>query len=140
MTRWVLRILLMGAALWACGPREEIPGSDVPKDVPYGSWLMYGTGQKGATDAETMQNESSVLVLADSNYDTGLKQVTFTVTTATGMDWSAGEPRKLLSVQNLVPFQRDPGTVYKMEWVMQDSVMGLSAPDMESAWFIRWPR
>ena len=127
---------------------------------PYGSWIMYG-GEKGLLQVAEFEKEETVLVLADSTYsltfqvperkymfvesgkvyyDQRAQIARFTVISVSGMDWSAGTPRKMVLNPETVPFQRDPGTVYGLEWALQDSLMSLARGDQEMNWFVRTPR
>jgi hypothetical protein len=121
---------------------------------------MYG-GQQGLLKAGTLDKEETILVLADSTYsltyqrpdvkfifvesgkvyyDIRGKVARFTVVSASGMDWSSGEPRKIILLPESVPFQRDPGTAYGMQYAIEDSLMSLSGGDKETSWFVRAPR
>ena len=162
MSTWrLVGIVLMGAFFFACGPDRdstlERPDADLR---PLGTWFMYGGSSTGLIGEEAAKHEETVLLLSDSFYtltfkrpdinltfvETGKvvydltdKDARFTVLSASGVDWSSGEPRKLLNVQEAVPFQRDPGTVYTMTWSIHDGILRLAAPGYETSWFVPMP-
>jgi len=75
------------------------------------------------------------------------EQIKFTVHTSTGVDFSGAEPRKLVDVDPLVPWLRDPGTEYVMMLRLEQQrdesgeymrdVMVLSAEGHEESYFAR---
>ena len=160
---WARLVAIVGlaAASWACSdeppPQPESPvGLDPP---PVGTWIMFG-GARGALKAETFDTEETELVLADSTYSLTFKRpnihfvfvetgkvyydlrgkvARFTVATNSGVDWSSGVPRKLALIPESVPFQRDPGTMYGLEYNVQDSLLHLAGSGMEASYFVRAP-
>lgn len=148
---------LMGACSEQAEPVEKVTtGFDPP---PLGSWIMYGGGQ-GELKQEILEREETVLVLADSTYSLTFQRpgdhfifvesgnvyydlrghvARFTVMSVSAMDWSTGEPRKLVLIPETVPFQRDPGTAYGMEYSVQDSLMALTGSGHEVSWFLKTP-
>ena len=160
MRIWLLMsclIYVVGA--WGCDERkpESInPEGKVTVVRPLGTWVMYGSGTR-LFDPETLVKEMSILALGDSTYsltyvepqifsfvesgkvayDAETQRARFTVMASSGVDWRGHEPRKLVDVPELVPWQRDPGTEYEMEWVQDGDLLSLSSPDHESAYFKR---
>ncbi len=159
-TRWLCVTMLLVLA-GACA-ENKVPEAARPEGLtppPLGSWLMYG-GDQGMLKAQAIDEESSNLVLADSTYsltfqrpeakflfvesgkvyyDLRAQVARFTVVSTSGVDWTTGQPRKLALVPETVPFQRDPGTVYGMEYAIQDSLMSLAGVGQETTWFVRAP-
>ena len=159
------RILLYGvcfvlASVWSCSGPDHGPINQKVDGLPLGTWLMYG-GQRGVLNASELDKEETMLALADSTYsltfqrpdakfifvesgkvyyDVRAQVARFTVVSVSGIDWSLGEPRKLVLRPETVPFQRDPGTTYGMEYVLQDSLMSLGGGDKETSWFVRAPQ
>lgn len=159
----IKRLLLFSVCfvlVFACSEPEQRTVEQGPNEIPVGTWFMYG-GQQGLLKAGTLDKEETILVLADSTYsltyqrpdvkfifvesgkvyyDIRGKVARFTVVSASGMDWSSGEPRKIILLPESVPFQRDPGTAYGMQYAIEDSLMSLSGGDKETSWFVRAPR
>ncbi len=161
-------------AVWLCclaGCAEEKAGqATVPQklDTPMGTWFMYAGSETGRRTADDLDREITILVLDDStysltmmephiqrnfvekgqvSYDMRNEQIKFTVHTATGADFSGAEPRKLVDIDRLVPWQRDPGTEYVMVWHLEQqrdatgentwNVLVLSAEGHEKSYFAR---
>jgi len=163
-TKWFRFVRIAGllALVWACS-EESDPSPKTSKAIeppPLGSWIMYG-GERGLLTLDVLKREETVLVLADSTYsltfqlpnakflfvesgkvyyDQRARMARFTVLSVSGVDWSTGEPRKLVLVPETVPFQRDPGTVYAMAYNVEDSRMSLSGSGKETTWFVRAPQ
>ncbi len=147
--------------------KEQI-GTRQKLDTPMGAWFMYAGSETGIRGEDDLEREITILVLSDSTYsltvmephiqrnfaekgqvvyDTHNGQIKFTVHTATGADFSGAEPRKLVDVDPLVPWQRDPGTEYVMMWRLEQQrdesgenirdVMVLSAEGHEESYFVR---
>jgi hypothetical protein len=159
------RFLLYGVCLvlvsvWSCSGPDQGPINQNADGLPLGSWLMYG-GQRGLLKASMLDQEETTLVLADSTYsltfqrpnakfifvesgkvyyDVRAQVARFTVMSASGIDWSSGEPRKLVLQPETVPFQRDPGTTYGMGYMLQDSLMSLAGGGKETSWFVKSPQ
>jgi hypothetical protein len=152
-------VLVLAGLAWSCS-EDPAPVKQHSKEVPLGSWVMYG-GQKGMIKASALDQEETILVLADSTYsltfqrpdakfvyvesgkvyyDIRAKMARFTVASISAIDWSMGEPRKLVIVPETVPFQRDPGTTYGMEFTVTDSLMSLAGSGQETSWFVRQPQ
>lgn len=129
---------------------------------PTGFWTMYAGSQSGTRTAEDFKREITILVLEDSTYtltmmqpdiqlnfvekgsveyDTRNKTAKFSVFSATGIDFSGPEPRKLVDVDQVVPWQRDPGTVYLMTYSIdaeqEQDILQLSMEDTEDSFFVR---
>ena len=154
----VLGMITLGACSDGTVPEsEQTVAVKNTAEIPFGSWTMYGSSS-GLMSEETIEIESTVLALADSTYsltfqrmDINLvyvesgrvtynrrrREATFAVMSSTGMDFSAGEPRKLVDVTEIVPFQRDPGTYYTMEWLVEDNILTLAASGYENTYFIK---
>jgi hypothetical protein len=159
----IFTILGLTVTFLACGEEPAKKQETAPAGLeapPLGAWLMYGGGQ-GVLRDETFNTEVTELVLADSvysltfkrpdinfvyvesgkvYYDLRAKIARFTVMTTSGVDWSSGVPRKLMLIPESVPFQRDPGTRYGLEYVTQDSLLSLSGEETEATWFVRVPQ
>ena len=146
---------------------QQQPGAAAPKpaearadttQTPKGAWFMYAGSQTGVREAEDLEQEITLLMLEDSTYtltymqphinlnfvETGKVEydfrnrvMEFSVFSAVGVDLSGPDPRKLVDVDQVVPWQRDPGTVYLMEWIFQDEYMVLSAEEAEDSYFAR---
>ena len=137
-------------------------------DTPMGAWFMYAGSETGVRGEDDLEREITILVLSDSTYSLAViephiqrnfsekgqvaydmrnGQIKFTVHTATGADFSGTEPRKLVDVDPLVPWQRAPGTEYVMMWRLEQQrdesgenmrdVMVLSAEGHEESYFVR---
>jgi len=142
-----------------CGEQKPDPEPQAVRAAvsqPKGTWLMYGTGS-GLFDAETLAREMSVLSLQDSTYtlsfavpgklsyvESGIvdyvrdyDQMVFTVLSVTGVDWTGETPKKLVGVEEIVPWQRDPGLTYAMDWVREGELLSLSAPGFVPSFFKR---
>ena len=129
-----------------------------------GTWLMYAGSQTGTRTAEDFAEEMTILILQDSTYtltmmqpkiqlnfvesgrveyDAGNGMIKFSVFSAKGIDFSGPEPRKLLEVNQVVPWERSPGTVYLMSCAMNKDpgsdkdVMQLSMEKNEDSFFVR---
>jgi hypothetical protein len=155
------RYLFLGVFLaFACSEPDSVPVEVNTHGRPIGSWLMYG-GQQGMLKASALDQEETTLVLADSTYsltfqrpdakftfvesgkvyyDVRAQVARFTVVLVAGFDWTSGAPRKLVLQAETVPFQRDPGTTYGMEYTIQDSLMSLAGSGNETSWFVRAPQ
>ncbi len=155
--------------LTGCAGDQNKHGQTPQKlDTPMGTWFMYAGSETGMRTADDLDREITILVLSDSTYslttmephiqrnfveqgqvayDARNEQIKFTVHTATGTDFSGAEPRKLVDVAPLVPWQRDPGTEYVMTWQLARQsdargenardVMVLSAEGHEASYFLR---
>ena len=144
----------MSAPKETAAPPKPAPQS--PKS-PMGSWLMYGGSDTGIRTKEEMGAEMTILTLRDSTYSLTMMQpetqihiteqgtveyildrngMKFTVFSATGVDFSGGEPRKLTDVNEVVPWDRPPGTVYWMDWNITDEYMALASDGHETSYFV----
>lgn len=163
-----LWIALMVLAL-GCGDKKapEVEKTQAEADIPVGTWYLYAGSSTGSR-TEAMDQEITILVLEDSTYALTLLQphvqinfteqgaveydvrnnvMKFTVYSAAGVDFSGDEPRKLIDVDWVVPWERAPGTVYTMawrnEWQFDDQaqidreVMVFSADGHEDTFFVR---
>lgn len=151
-------VVFLGACSEEAPPVNEV--EDVLGKPPIGAWIHYG-GERSVLEADDFEREETELILADSTYsltftrpdiqfvfvETGKvtydlrgKIARFTVSSTSGVDWSSGVPRKLSLIPESVPFQRDPGMIYRMQYTFQDSLLGLTASDTESSWFVRAPQ
>lgn|GEM_PF-4998756 len=150
------------------GDQEVKQTAAQEKSTPMGTWFMYAGSETGTRSADDLDRELTVLVLDDSTYsltmmephiqrnfvekgqvvyDARNDQVKFTVHSSTGVDFSGKEPRKLVDVGLLVPWQREPGTEYVALWQLDkqadDSgenlkdVMVLSIEGNEESYFVR---
>ena len=118
---------------------------------------MYGGSDTGMRTQEDLGKEMTILTLRDSTYsltmmqqetqihiteqgtveyNLDLKGMKFTVFSAIGVDFSSSEPRKMTDVNEVVPWDRPPGTVYWMDWNITDEYMALSADDYETSYFV----
>lgn len=135
---------------------------------PIGTWFMYAGSESGLRSAEDLDRELTVLVLEDSTYsltmmepkiqrnfvekgrvvyDMRNDQIKFAVHSSTGVDFSGAEPRKLVDVASLVPWERDAGTEYVALWRLDKQgdakgenirdVMVLSIEGNEESYFVR---
>ena len=155
--------------LAGCAAQEEKREQTAQKtDAPIGTWFMYAGSETGMRSEDDLDREISILVLEDSTYsltmiephiqrnfvekgevvyDTRNGQIKFIVHTATGVDFSGTEPRKLVDADLLIPWQRAPGTEYVMAWQLERQsdkngentrdVIVLSAPEHEKSYFVR---
>ncbi len=162
MARWSGRFVVV---LCLCGlitfcsepPKQEEAVPEGMQPPPLGSWIMYGSDSRMLTEGR-LNEEETVLVLSDSSYsltfkrpsikfmfvesgkvyyDLRAKIARFTVASTSGFDFSSGVPRKLALIPESVPFQRDPGTLYGLNYSTRDSLMSLSGEGMATSWFIR---
>ncbi len=164
----VLGVVLLCLIAGCAGEQKEQIGTRQKLDTPMGAWFMYAGSETGKRGEDDLEREITILVLSDSTYsltviephirrnfaekgqvvyDTRNGQIKFTVHTATGADFSGTEPRKLVDVDPLVPWQRDPGTEYVMMWRLEQQrdesgenmrdVMVLSAEGHEKSYFVR---
>lgn len=160
---------VMIACLAGCA-EEKVERAAVPQklNAPLGTWFMYAGSETGMRTPDDVDREITILALDDStysltmmephiqrnfvekgqvSYDLRNEQIKFTVHTATGADFSGAEPRKLLDIDQLVPWQRDPGTEYVMVWHLEQQrdessgttrdVMALFAEGYEKSYFVR---
>lgn len=168
----VLLVLLCTALVWGCGgeKKAEQQTAEAPKEekgAPVGTWLLYAGSETGQR-TENMDEEMTILVLEDSTYTLtfmqpnkqlnvvekgsvsyNLNSVTmdFVVFSSTGVDFSGAEPRKLVDINQVVPWERPPGTVYNMTWHTEmqldesagvdREIMKLEATDHEDSFFVR---
>jgi hypothetical protein len=173
-SHWCWMVVLCGALVWSCGGEANKSSSTTPdkkekQGPPIGTWYLYA-GSDSGTRTESMDTEVTILVLEDSTYTLTLmqahkqlnfvekgsvsfnersKSMDFLVYSSIGVDFSGAEPRKLIDVEQVVPWERAPGTVYKMEWRTEwqhdeasdidREVMVLAAPDpdQEDSYFVR---
>lgn len=167
-TFWVVILCLMvGCAGDQNAENKQAIEKKMPES-PKGTWFMYAGSETGVRSAEDLDRELTVLVLDDStysltmmephiqrnfvekglvDYDLRNGQLRFTVHSSTGVDFSGSQPRKLVDVDLLVPWQREPGTEYVMLWELnkqgdgsggkERQVMVLSAEDHEISYFVR---
>ena len=133
---------------------------------PLGAWIMYGSSEAGLYDAEAMEKQMSILTLSDSTYslnyvepgvlsfvesgkveyDVRTRYAKFTVVSASGVDWSGDEPRKLVDVPDVVPWQRDPGVEYVLEWGVRSArfhvdgepILACETSPREPLGFVMW--
>ena len=159
-------------AVWLCFlagcAEEKVEQAPQQLDTPLGTWFMYAGSETGMRTPDDVDEEITILVLGDSTYsltmmephiqrnfvekgqaayDLRNDQIKFTVHTATGADFSGAEPRKLIDIDQLVPWQRDPGTEYVMIWHLEQQrdataatthdVLVLSAEGHEKSYFVR---
>lgn len=166
----VLGVVLL-CLIAGCAGEENKQDQTVTRqktDTPMGAWFMYAGSETGVRGEDDLEREITILVLSDSTYsltmmephirrnfsekgqvvyDMRNEQIKFTVHTSTGMDFGGAEPRKLVDVDPLVPWQRDPGTEYVMMWRLEQQgdergenirdVMVLSAEGHEESFFVR---
>jgi len=168
----VMLALLCTALVWSCGSEKEVKQqtADAPqeqKGPPVGTWLLYAGSDTGQR-TENMDEEMTILVLEDSTYTLTFMQpnkqlnvvekgsvsynlnsltMDFVVFSSTGVDFSGAEPRKLVDLNQVVPWERPPGTVYNMIWhteMQHDEsadvdreIMKLEAMDHEDSFFVR---
>ena len=153
-------VLMLAGVVWSCSDEPEVMVEQTVSKAPVGSWIMYG-GERGMLAENVFDREETVLVLADSTYSLTFQRydakivyvesgkvyydiraniARFTVASVSGVDWSTGEPRKLVIVPETVPFQRDPGEAYGMEYTYNDSLLSLSGGERETSWFVRQPQ
>lgn len=170
-------VLLGCVLLWGCGGGEKNKTDQKLQDettqiaetvaLPFGTWFLYAGSQTGyRTDA--IEKEVTILILEDSlytltlmqphihlnfvekgqvEYDQRNQKVKFSVISSTGVDFSGSEPRKLVDVDQIVPWQRDPGTVYLMAWrkdaqfddeaQVDREVLIMTAEGHEDSYFVR---
>jgi len=158
---WLAGLAVCGL-FWGCGEQVQKEPASVPanqvEEAPTGSWFMYGGSASGIRQAEDLDEEMTLLLLADStytltmmqpniqvhfveqgkvNYDLRNKLMRFSVFTSTGVDFSGDEPRKMIDVTEVMPWDREPGTIYVMEWAMDREYMILSAEEHEDSYFVR---
>lgn len=159
----------MIACLAGCA-EENVERVALPQklNTPLGTWFMYAGSETGMRTPDDVDREITILALDDStysltmmephiqrnfvekgqvSYDLRNEQIKFTVHAATGADFSGAEPRKLIDIGPLVPWQRDPGTEYVMAWHLEQQrdessgttrdVMVLSAEGHEKSYFVR---
>lgn len=170
--RLTIVLLLCGALFWACGGEEKKDTAAKPKEEsregsPIGTWYLYAGSETGVR-TESIDEEVTILVLEDStytltmmepqkqlnfvekgsvSYNAGSKSMDFVVFSSTGVDFSGAEPRKLIDVEQVVPWERAPGTAYKMEWRTEwqhdeaagvdREVMVLEGDGNEDSFFVR---
>lgn len=155
----------------ACGGESKKEETTAVKQErqgsPIGTWYLYAGSDSGIR-TESMNEEVTILVLEDSTYTLTMmqpekqlnfvekgsvsynehsKSMDFVVFSSTGVDFGGAEPRKLVDVEQVVPWERAPGTVYKMTWSndwqhdeeadVDREVMTLSAQDHEDSFFVR---
>ena len=166
----VLGVVLL-CLIAGCAGEEKKSDQTVTRqrlDTPMGAWFMYAGSETGRRGEDDLEREITILVLSDSTYsltvmephiqrnfaekgqvayDMRNGQIKFTVHTSTGVDFSGAEPRKLVDVDPLVPWQRAPGTEYVMMWRLEQQgdesgenvrdVMVLSAEGHEESYFVR---
>jgi hypothetical protein len=168
----MLVLLLCGALIWSCGGQEKKSESQASakqegQGPPVGTWYLYA-GSDSGNRTEVMDEEVTILVLDDSTYTLTLMQPTkqlnfveqgsvsfnersksmdFVVFSATGVDFSGDEPRKLVDVEQIVAWERAPGTAYQMiwrsEWQREEGtdvdreVLVLKMSDHEDSFFVR---
>jgi hypothetical protein len=80
-------------------------------------------------------------------YNERTQSMDFVVFSSTGVDFSGAEPRKLVDVEQVVPWERVAGTAYQMTWRKEwqhdetadvdREVMVLEAADHEDSYFVR---
>jgi len=167
-TFWVALLCLMVGCAGDQNKENEQAAKKQTPDSPKGTWFMYAGSETGLRSAEDLDRELTVLVLDDStysltmmepqiqrnfvekgqvDYDLRNGQMKFVVYSSTGVDFSGTEPRKLVDVDLLVPWQREPGTEYVMLWELKEQgdesgdnvreVMVLSAEEAEISYFVR---
>lgn len=167
-------VLLCGVLLQACGSPPEQDKADVAAErkeaqtgPPVGTWFLYAGSETGQR-TESMDQEMTILVLEDSTYtltlmqpqnnlnfvekgsvafNMGSQSMDFVVFSSTGVDFSGSEPRKLVDVDKVVPWERSAGTTYQMTWRTEwqhdksagvdREVMVLEAPEHETSYFVR---
>ena len=163
----VVLLCLIAACVGEEKKKEQI-ATRQKSDTPMGAWFMYAGSETGIRGEDDLDREITILVLSDSTYSLTVQephiqrnfvekgqvvydmrngQIKFTVHTSTGVDFSGTEPRKLVDVDPLVPWQRDPGTEYVMMWRLEQQgdesgenmrdVMVLSAEGHEASYFAR---
>jgi hypothetical protein len=81
------------------------------------------------------------------SFNASSKSMDFVVFSSTGVDFSGAEPRKLIDIEQVVPWERAPGTAYKMEWRTEwqhdeaadvdREVMVLQGDGNEDSYFVR---
>ena len=165
---WMLMCVVLFVA---CGEEQKKVEPTAVKQErqgpPIGTWFLYAGSDSGAR-TESMDEEVTILVLEDStytltmmqpekqlnfvekgsvSYNMGSLSMDFVVFSSTGIDFSGAEPRKLVDVEQIVPWERAPGTAYKMMWEtnwqhdekadVDREVMTLSAQDHEDSYFVR---
>jgi hypothetical protein len=170
-------ILIGCVLLWGCGEGEKNKTEQKLQDektqsaetatLPIGTWFLYAGSQTGDRTND-IEKEVTILVLEDSlysltlmrpqihlnfvekgqvEYDRRNQKMKFSVISSTGVDFSGSEPRKLVDVDQIVPWQRDPGTVYLMDWrrdaqfddeaQVDREVLIMTAEGHEDSYFVR---
>ena len=165
-------MVLCGGLIWSCG--GDAPKGDSSEKAqqerqgpPVGTWFLYAGSDTGIR-TENLDEEVTILVLEDSTYTLTMMQpqkqlnfvekgsvmyhersktMDFVVFSSTGVDFSGAEPRKLVDVEQVVPWERVAGTAYQMTWRTQwqhdeaadvdREVMVLEATDHEDSYFVR---
>jgi len=171
-SQWYWVVVLCGALMWSCGgdAKKSNSAETTPKDrqgPPVGTWFLYAGSDTGVR-TESMEEEVTILVLEDSTYTLTMMQaqkqlnfvekgsvvfnernktMDFVVFSSTGVDFSGAEPRKLVDVEQVVPWERVAGTAYQMTWRTEwqhdetadvdREVMVLEATDHEDSYFVR---
>jgi len=171
---WILTTVLCVGLIWSCGndaQKEKGDSSETAqqerKGPPVGTWFLYAGSDTGVR-TEKIDEEVTILVLEDSTYTLTMMQpqkqlnfvekgsvmyhersktMDFVVFSSTGVDFSGAEPRKLVDVEQVVPWERVAGTAYQMTWRTEwqhdeaadvdREVMVLEATDHEDSYFVR---
>ncbi len=171
-SQWYWAIVLCGALIWSCGGETKTKevtdtASKERQGPPIGTWFLYAGSDTGIR-TDSMDEEVTILVLEDSTYTLTLMQpqkqlnfvekgsvvyhertkaMDFVVFSSTGVDFSGAEPRKLVDVERVVPWERVAGTAYQMTWRTEwqhdetadidREIMVLEATDHEDSYFVR---
>lgn len=165
---WIFSLCLLVACAGDKNTEEAEQTAGPEKNSPMGAWLMYAGSQTGIRSEDDLDRELTMLVLRDSIYsltmmeshihrnfvekgqvvyDSRNNQMKFTVHSSTGVDFSGTEPRKLVDVDVVVPWQREPGTEYVASWRLEKQkdqsgenvrdVMVFSIEEHEDSYFVR---
>ena len=162
--KWKLAMLICCGLVWGCAEEEDARPTPGPREGlteeerPQGTWFMYGGSDTGIRKREDIAKEITMLTLGDStysltfmmpdmqfsfteagkvDYDYRRRLAKFIVLSASGVDFSGPEPRKLVEVPDIMIWEREPGEEYFREWAMDADYMRISAPETEDSYFVR---